>query len=64
MLMTGVLQFKAYACDNHRLLSYHDSGFCNMIITLSILLHITANKALFNALKGHDMIWCQECCEP
>ena len=30
-----------YTHDNHRLLSYHNNVFCNTIITLSILLHIT-----------------------
>ena len=30
-----------FARDNHRLLSYNNNGFCNMIITLLILLHIT-----------------------
>ena len=40
-LITGVLLVKAHAHDNHRLLSYHDNRFCNKIITLSILLHIT-----------------------
>ena len=39
--MAEVLQVKTFAYENHRLLSYHDNGFCDMIITLSILLHIT-----------------------
>ena len=58
VLMTGVLLFKAPAHDNHKLLSYDmiidnglsyhiiDNGFCNMIITLSILLHITTQQSI------------------
>ena len=41
LLMTGVLLVKVPAYNNHRLVSYHDNGFCDMIITLSILLNIT-----------------------
>ena len=41
-LMTGMLQVKAPAYDNHKLLSYHNNGFCDMII---ILLHITIPKS-------------------
>ena len=41
VLVTGVLLVKVPAHNNYRLLSYHDNGFCDMIITLSILLHIT-----------------------
>ena len=36
--MTGVLQVKAHTHNNHRQLSYHDNGFCDTIITLSILI--------------------------
>ena len=42
-LTTGVLLVKAHAHDNHRLLSYHDHGFCDTIITLLILLNITGS---------------------
>jgi len=38
---TRMLQVKAHANDNHRLLSYHDNGFWDTIIILTILLHIT-----------------------
>ena len=44
VFVTGVLLVKAHTHDNLRLLSYQDNGFCNMIITLSILLHITKHK--------------------
>ena len=29
VLMIGVLQVKAHTHDNHRLLSYHNNGFCD-----------------------------------
>ena len=48
VLMTGVLLIKAPTHDNHRLLSYHDNGFCDMIIILAILLHITTGE---NAIR-------------
>ena len=44
--MTGVLLVKTPAHDNYRLLLYHDNGFYDMIITLSILLQITHPWAL------------------
>ena len=57
VLMTEVLPIKAHAHDNHRLLSYYDNGFCNMIITLSILLHITkaiaVNLICFHTTLGN-----------
>ena len=34
--MTGVLQIKAHAHDNNEILSYHNNGFHDMIITLRI----------------------------
>jgi len=37
VLMAEVLQVKAHAHDNHRLLSCHSNGFCYTIITLLIL---------------------------
>ena len=40
--MAGGLLIKAPTHDNLRLLSHHDNGFCNAIIILSILLHITS----------------------
>ena len=46
ILMTGVLLVKLPTHDNHRLLSYHDNGFCDTIITLSILLHITVSHSM------------------
>ena len=70
VLMTGVLLFKAPAHDNHKLLSYDmiidnglsyhiiDNGFCNMIITLSILLHITTQQSIQPLQK----IWKIQCC--
>ena len=48
VFMTGVLLVKARAHDNHRLLPYHDNGFCNMII---ILLHITNRFSLISLLR-------------
>ena len=35
VLMTGVLQVKAHSHDNHRLLSYHDSGDYHTINTIA-----------------------------
>ena len=43
VLITGVLLIKAPA---YRLLSHQDNGFCDTIITLLILLHITTAVAI------------------
>jgi len=58
--MTGVLLVKAHADDNHRLLSYHDNGFCDTIITLSILLHVISQNKYFEHRRFHPMIYKQQ----
>ena len=46
VLMTGMLLVKAHAHDNHRLLLYHENAFCDMIITLSMPLHIITKQSV------------------
>ena len=55
VLTTGVLLVNTHTHDNHRLLSYHDNGFCYTIITISMLLHITSLN------EDVTMSFCIEC---